>query len=236
MVINPITMPLESLKSSYRPFLDHPNAILVVTGLRTSPHIDEFVQSLLNISSNVLYIDPSRALYSLQAFKSDPSSLKSIDTYQYGSLTSGIHDLSKIMKARINEMQEKSLNRESGWIQRYTAVSIIERSLRELRVAIANAKREVDGVTSSISEMRSRIAETRAVVERDIFGSSEGQESVTKALSKGKRDLTPAIDSLKWWKLFWRVDEVGEIVASMTEKTWCKDLEQNVNLLSVFSK
>lgn len=214
VVVNPVTTPLSSLDTS---FLDHPNAILVIVGIR-SPETDSVVRSLFADKPTVLYIDPFRALASIQAFKSDPSSLKSIDTYQYGSTVSGINDLSKVLLQRTNNLES---------LKRITATSLLQRSLNASRVAIHDAKIETNRLCDCISHLKARIEDTKSRVQRDTLGTGE-KDDVKYALDKAKAELALVLENLKWWTLLWRVDEVGEVIGSAVDRAWCKELEQRV--------
>lgn len=215
IVVNPITTPLLSLD----PFiLDHPNAILVIVGIR-SPETDSVVKSLFTEGLTVLYIDPSRALTSLQTFKANTSSLESIDAYQYGTLVSGINELSKVLLERTHKLKD---------VQRFTGISLLCRSLDASRVAIHDADIETDRLYDSVSRLKARVEDTKARVHMETLRAS-GKDDVRLALEKAKTELTLVLDNLKWWSLLWRVDEVGEIVGSAVDRVWCKELEQQVH-------
>lgn len=220
--MNPVTTPLTSLTSAHRSILSHPNSILVIAGVQT-PEIDSFVKSLF-VEPKVLYIDPGNALRSLQAFKADPSSLKSIDTYQYGSIVSGINELTKVIKTRLEAV---------GDIQRSTAISILERSLDASRAALEGAKLDTDQICDTISHLKTRIEDAKARVEGDVLRTA-GKDDVTEALERARREVLLVMDDLKWWKLLWRVDDIGEIVGSAVDRAWCKGLEQRVILSFYF--
>jgi hypothetical protein len=38
------------------------------------------------------------------------------------------------------------------------------------------------------------------------------------------------MDELSWWRVMWRVDEIGVMVCSALKGAWCKDLERNVRI------
>jgi hypothetical protein len=217
LVVNPITTPLTSLTSAHRLILSHPNSILVITGVQT-PEIDSFVKSVF-VEPEVLYINPGHALKSLQVFRVDPSSLKSIDAYQYGSIVSGIHELTKVIKTRFEAVED---------IQKSTAISILERALIASRAAIQAAKLDTDRICDTISHLKTRIEDAKARVEGDVLRTA-GRDDIMDALEKAKREVQLVLDDLKWWKLLWRVDDVGEIAGSAVDRAWCKGLEHQVN-------
>jgi hypothetical protein len=245
IVVNPVTMSLSSLLRSHQRIFEHPNAILIISGVRTS-QVDRFTQTLLDSqlkltkkTPTVLYMDPSRALSSLQTYKADSSSLSSIVTYQNGSLISGVNDLSKAIRSRLDEIKSITGSMSSFAVRSYTAMSILQRSLHASRDVLHDAERETEQLRQSISELMFRIQELRAKSSKEILGSFDGldvvgattKDDVSQALDKAKRDMKIVMDSLKWWNLFWRVDEITDIVCNAVDKAWCKDLEQKVGAL-----
>ncbi|EGO00104.1 hypothetical protein SERLA73DRAFT_180535, partial [Serpula lacrymans var. lacrymans S7.3] len=100
--------------------------------------------------------------------------------------------------------------------------------------SIEAERRDINAVCQGISELRAQVEEIRAKAEVEVLGSSEvqgdGEDSVKKAMTEGGKEMKLLLDSLTWWKMIWKVDEVGSLVGSAVNKAWCRDLKDQVGL------
>lgn len=74
--------------------------------------------------------------------------------------------------------------------------------------------------------------EVKARAGWEVFGLTydNGENEILKAVSKSRKDIKTAMDCLTWWKLLWKVDDVGDIMTTAIDRAWCKDLEHKVCL------
>lgn len=235
IVCNPISTPLRSLLSSTRsPLpLSHRNAILVITSTQPSPEAAERIKSLLPHDIPTLFIDPSRALGALRTLSSSPSSPTAVQSYQDNFAGSRISSLTEAVSNTLAaESQDVPPSAVISALHRRTAQSLIQDALDACRSALTRAEREVDKVCAENSSMRDRAEELKVRVAREVFGmanegADEGDE-IQKAVKKSSREIRAVMDRLTWWRLLWKVDDVGDIIATAVDRAWCKDLERKV--------
>ncbi|KAF9645282.1 hypothetical protein BDM02DRAFT_606319 [Thelephora ganbajun] len=256
VVLNPImTSPTTILQSPlYRTALDHPHAILTIIGIET-PETQAYVQSLFASYSprsehgsgrveegnetkwtripKVVYVNPLQALESLQTLKQNPTSLQAIGNYQYGKLSSRISDFDSAVHRNLTEAKA-TLERDASF-HVFTTVALLHRSLSFARRSLDAGSHEVDNLTCAISELLGETEKARVCLHPDVLGVWDdvpgkeiGTDEVRKALIKSREDIKRALDTLKWWKLLWRVDDVQEIVNMAIQRQWCRDLERTL--------
>jgi len=262
VVLNPIIMtPTAALQSPlYRTVFDHPHAILVIVGTET-PETRSYVQSLFTPHSsrsergsgqteeraetiwtklpNVVYVDPSQALESLYAFKKNPTSLQAIGNYQHGKLSSRISDFDSAVSENLTEAKT-TLGKDVS-VRGFTAAALLHRSLNLARRSLDDSLHEVEDLARSIGELLGEIEKAKICLHPDVLGvwvgvpgKETGMDEVKKAMAKSKEDVKRTLDTLRWWKLLWRVDDVQECVNAAIQQQWCKDLERTVCLPPFF--
>ena len=256
VVLNPITTnPAAALQSPlYRTVLNHPHAILAITGIETS-ETRSYVQSLLasHLSwserssgqaedgvktvwtkiPTVIYVNPSQALESLCTLKNNPTSVQAIENYQNGKLSSRISDFGSAIREHLTEA-EATLGKDAP-PHAFTAIVLLHRSLNLARRTLDDSSREVDDLARGISELLGETETAKVCLRPDVLGVWDGApekktrvDEVKKAMTKSREDVKRTLDTLRWWKLLWRVDDVQEIVNGAIQRQWCKDLERTV--------
>ena len=238
----------------YRTVLNHPHAILAITGIET-PETRSFVQTLLASHSSwsdrgsgqaedgtdivwtkfpkVIYVNPSQALESLYTLKENPTSLQAIGNYQHGKLSSRISDFDSAIREHLTEAG--AILGKSAPPHAFTAIVLLHRSLNLARRTLDHSSREVDDLTRAIGELLGETETAKICLRPDVLGvwdgvpgKETGTDEVKKAMTKSKEDVKRALDALKWWKLLWRADDVQDIVNVAIQRQWCKDLERTV--------
>jgi hypothetical protein len=185
----------------------------------------------------LLFIDPSRAVQALLAFKSNSSSVAAVQRYQDDFLGSRIATLTDTLKEILSSINDSQSTNNIFTLRTQTALTLIRRALLACDVSLARTKAAIDTVSADISELNGKVEEARARVQGEVLGlswqhdasgSTHGRGEVTVALKTTERDIRVVMDRLKWWRMVWQVDEVGGIVGGVVEKAWCKELEEKV--------
>ena len=170
------------------------------------------------LGARVLFADPNLALEALKYLRSDPKASRKILEYKSGFVDSNVsavsHAISEVMKERASV---------SG-LRAHTALALVELSLKACEDSLKRGQWDMDVVCARVSELRAKVEEAKARVKNDILG----QDEVAKALKQAGKEMKIIMDDLTWWKMLWRVDEIGQIVGSAVRRVWCKELEEKV--------
>ena len=256
VVFNPIMMsPTDVLQSPlYRTVLSHPHAILVIIGTET-PEARSCVRSLFASHSSrsehgskqvegeaetiwtkppkVICVNPSQALESLYTLKENPTSLQAIGNYQHGKISSRISDFDSAVRENLAEAQA-TLGKGVP-LHAFTAAALLHQSLNLARRALDGSLREVDDLACGVSDILGETETTKVSLRPEVLciwdgvtGKETEMDEVKKAMIKSKEDVERALDTLGWWKLLWRVDDVQEIVNAAIQRQWCRGLERSV--------
>lgn len=169
--------------------------------------------SNLSQSSDVLVSDVSRAEKGLQAIR---TSISQAQTYEYEWLASGLPQI----RARFEALQQ-SLSQPMS-----PPVANLVKSI------LASATKSLDDLENSsvvVNPALSLATQTNLLGAIDEFSRaahSELQSGLASAWSS--RNWR----KLSWYKLFWRVDDVGLIVADLVNNAWLPKTERAVYELS----
>ena len=252
VVFNPIMMnPATVLQSPlYRIVLNRPHAILAVIGIET-PETRSYVESLFASLSGrdsgqpedgaetiwtklptVIHVNPSQALESLYTLKNS-TSLQAIESYQHGKLTSRMSDFDSAVREHLTEAQA-TLGKDVP-PRAFTAVALLHQSLDLARRTLDDSLREVDDLACGIGRLLGETETAKVCLRPDVLGiwdgvtgKDTGMDEVKKAMTKSKEEVKGTLDTLGWWKLLWRVDDVQETVNAAIQRQWCRDLERSV--------
>lgn len=240
LVFNPLTTPLSSVVK-YTVLFRNPNAIVLLTSIPTSPTIAQHLhlhlseagarppqghesKAIYPLGARVLFVDPNLALEALDSLRSDPKAARNIMEYKTYFLNSNVsavnHAISEILKERATITK----------LRAQTALTIIELALKACRESCKRAQWDIDVVCARVSELRARVEEAKARVKGDVLG-RDGMSEVEAALKRASKEMKSVMDDLTWWKMLWKVDEIGEIVGNAVRRVWCKDLEEKVGFL-----
>lgn len=230
LVVNPIVTPIPTLLNAMLP-TSNPNLIIIITSTSPVPEISNHIQSYLGVS-RVLLIDPSLALGALDILNSDSRSALAVQRYQddfVGSRISTLTDtLGDILSAKVDAEPAPVAFRIN------TVLAHIRGALDACAANLKHAKNEINTVLAEVSKLEKDMEKFRVTVHGDVFGVESGNKTevavddgeVGRALKTSEKEIRTAMDSMTWWKLLWRVDEVFQLVGGTTQRVWCRGLEK----------
>lgn len=235
ILINPLTTPIKAILDTPLP---SNGLVLLSSSSLTQSKLSEIIHheqaihhSRLHLSTpNVVSVSPHKAVEAIRAIQANPTSLSAIQKYQDGFVDSGMSKVTNVLK---NKLQSSSTNR--GEIRQKNALFHLMDVLNRSSANIEDLRAELDKAFVDASVLKERIEEMRAQVEASVLGKLPDEPSseckhgdVEDAITRAERDMRPVMDSLTWWRIIWRVDEISSIVASATTRTWCRNLEKKV--------
>ncbi len=223
IICNPITYPLSALLSDPTLPLNHGNAILVLTSSPTSSEeFSEYTSKQFPPSLTVLFADPARAVRATQMISSNPGSAAAVQQYQDGFTGSRLSDLTLAITKKLAVPSGNVMD-----IHTFTARELTKCALIAANLTLKEARREVDEVTVKTIELQDAVAVLDARLRPEILGADAASE-VSLAMDISKRQVQPVMSRLTWWRLVWRVDDVGETVGAAVDQAWCRQLENKV--------
>lgn len=156
--------------------------------------------------SKYFFLSPSQALSALAVVR-DSSDSAAIQQYQTAFLASRMPTLTQALHAILASMQNPSVLRNR------TALAQIRGALAACRVAIQDARTELDRVATGVSNLNALIEEERVKVQRDVFGSAE-DHAVDRALVDATKMMKMKIDHMYWRRTIWTIDELSTYLAA----------------------
>lgn len=239
LLINTITTPLSSLLN-YGPILKNPNAIVLLTPHPTSHKLAQHIRALLAKAgaeppegpeseathpggAKVLFVDPEPTLQALEVLRVDLKDPQKFEQYRQCLTNSNILSI----KTAIDKLLEKSY-REVLSLRMQTTKTLIRCALEASKDSIKQAEWDMDVLCSRVSELRGEVEEAKARVHGEVLGTNKSDE-VQKAMREAEKEMKTVMDDLTWWKMVWRVDEIGQIVGNAVQRAWCKELEHKVH-------
>jgi len=175
---------------------------------------------------HILFVDPRQALGAVTALQANPTSPSAIDRYQRDTLGSRISTIA----VAIDEILCPKNQSETPLpdLRQETALSQVHGSLSESFRSAGAAKKNLDRVASKIGDLLSGVQKIRESTRRDILGKPGEDNKIEKALSLGTKEMNTLLGSLSFWKMVWRVDEIGALVSVAVQGQWCRGLEIQV--------
>lgn len=179
---------------------------------------------------HILFVDPRQALGAVTALQASPSSPSTIDRYQRDTLGSRISTIT----AAINEiLSTKNLSQTPLLdLRQETALSQVHSSLSASFRSVEATKKDIDVVARKIDDLSSEVERIRENTTHDILGKPGEDNKIEKALSLATTEMNTLLGSLTFWKMVWRVDEIGALVFAAVQGQWCKGLENQVRSVS----
>lgn len=181
----------------------------------------------------VVFVDPARALNGLEQLSLSPGSPISVQRYQddvtgsnVASVTHAAKDIISSALGSGNTLPESS---RVVAVHAQTGRALIKNALLTCRSVLGHAEGEGDAVLAGTSSLRGQIEEAKAKVHLEVFGppGKDGDE-IAKAVGHARKSVKVTTDALQWYKLFWRVDDIREVVTAAVDRAWCRDLERKV--------
>lgn len=242
ILCNPMTAPLSTtLSPSATPTLPLSREDTILALLSSSPshpatsiHGPQFTTLAGYDTLRITFVDPQRALHGLETLASGASSPMSVQRYQDDMSGSNIASVTHSVKDILSSVSASEGNvppsARVAAIHAQTGRVLIQDVLAACRGVLAKAGSEADAVLTGTSTLRSQMEEAKAKVHLEVFGSeSTGGDEIAKAVAHAKAAVEVTMDALPWYKLFWRVDDVREVVTAAVERAWCRDLERKVS-------
>ncbi|KAI0358684.1 hypothetical protein OH77DRAFT_1449298 [Trametes cingulata] len=181
----------------------------------------------------VVFVDPTRALHGLEQLGYAPATPLSVQRYQddvTGSNVAGItHAVKDIISQAVGSSTTVPESAKVVAMHTQTGRALVKEVLLNCRNVLRHAELEADTVLTGTSTLRGQMEEAKAKVHLDVFGASgnDGDE-IAKAVGHARRSVKVTMDSLQWYKLFWRVDDIREVVTAAVDRAWCRDLERKL--------
>lgn len=230
LLCDPVVTPLSNLVIRARHLLNKPNTILILTsGSISDPHRQFVSRTLSNMGcqpGHILFVDPRQALDAVTALQVNPTSPSTIDRYQRGTLGSRISTIT----VAINEiLRPKNLSETPLLdLRQETAFSQVHGSLSASFQSVEAIKKDIDRVASKVNDLSSKVERVRENTRHDILGKPGEDDKIEKALFLGTKEMNTLLGSLTFWRMVWRVDEIGALVSTAVQGQWCKGLENQV--------
>ncbi|KAH9839298.1 uncharacterized protein C8Q71DRAFT_748879 [Rhodofomes roseus] len=226
IVCNPASTPLHTVLSAASEAalpLTHPNAVLVLTSTSGDERLVERLRAAFGHDLTILFVDPARALQGLRALSSSPSSPSAVQRYQDDFAGSNVPKLTQAISQTIPQLGSPAKAIEV--VHAETARAVTQDALSACNAELGRAQDEVNVVCDGISSLRARMEEIRVRTPREVLGGTEGGNEVQRAVDQSRKDVKTVLDRLTWWKLLWKVDDVGDTVTDAVNRAWCRDLE-----------
>lgn len=226
LVTSPLTSPL-SLE--FQTLLSKPGSFLVIDYPIHDQLIMKYTMSRLTqhfstISEiKMLQVYPSRALSALDVFRKGSNSVDAVQTFQNDFIGSGLTSLSQSITRAL------SSDRECQKAQH--AQFILSGALDACRVAAQLNLRDIAAVQQFIDDLRSQISDAQTTSIQEILGGNNAPE-VGDSIARSRREMQMVMDAIPWWKLPFRVDDIGGVLIHAAERVWCRDLHAKASAKS----
>ncbi|KAH9935690.1 uncharacterized protein B0H18DRAFT_1207244 [Fomitopsis serialis] len=224
-VCNPASTPVHTVLSGSETVLPltHPNAVLVLTSTSGDERLAERLRDSFGHELTVLFVDPARALQGLRTLSASPSSSSAVQKYQDDFAGSNVPHLTQAILQTIPQLGAPAKVLEVVHVE--TARAVVQDVLSACDSELGRAQGEVNVVCDGISSLRAQMEEVRVRIPREVLGGDEDGNEVQRAVDQSRKDTKVVLERLTWWKLLWKVDDVGDIVMDAVNRAWRRDLE-----------
>lgn len=109
------------------------------------------------------------------------------------------------------------------------AVFVSQAATRECELAAAAARTELDALRRDADALQLAIDQEKLALTERVLG-KDGDEAGTVAtqVKKAEEGVASAMDGLRWWQVPLNVDDLGYIVKSAVNSSWCAELEKRL--------
>ncbi|KAI0633523.1 hypothetical protein C8Q77DRAFT_1195377 [Trametes polyzona] len=195
-----------------------------------TPHVKALA---LHANLRIVYVDPARALQGLAHLGQSPASPLSVQRYQddvTGSNVSSVtHAVKDIISGALGDSSTLPESSRVVAVHTQTGRALVKDALLVCRTVLRHEELEADNVLTGTSTLRGQMEEARAKVQREVFGAPEKDgDEIAKAVGQARKSVKVTMDALQWYKLFWRVDDIREVVTAAVDRAWCRDLERKL--------
>ena len=229
LLCDPLTTSVPTLCAKSQHLLNRQNTILVFTSVAPFEHrrrlLSKELAELGCKPGHILFLDPTRALDAITLLQTDSSLPFAIERYQKDSLNSQISTLG----VAINELFGTRASTESSLLALQTRTvlmqlqSALDASFRSVQCAAERLAR----MDAGVAKLRSQVAGIKESEGSEALGAGEN-DVVRSVLAQGIKRMQAMLQSLSFWRMLWRVDDVGPLVSAPVRMEWCKELEHSV--------
>jgi hypothetical protein len=178
----------------------------------------------------VLYLDPVRARRALDSLQRSFRSAEAVAHFQSEYAASGLSSLTEAIQS-VFESLDTTSESPAVILRKQRVLSRLRGALSVAEETMSIALNVVDRKKKAVSDLDASVKRARVTAQSEILG-TRSNDIVEIALAKAKEDMKEVMDALTWWKLLWRADEIGLILAAALERHWCKALEERVSTRS----
>lgn len=239
LLCNPTTTPLSSvLPASTNPPLPVSRKHTIVAIASPSPthpttaaQVPRIQALALNKGLRVVFVDPIRALHGLEQLAGAPSSPVAVQRYQDDVIGSNVSSVTHAVKDVIASAGGNSATPPGSpdvvAVHVQTGRAVIQDALLTCRYMLRHTELEADAVLTGTSSLRGQVEEAKARVRLEVFGTPDKNgDEIAKAVGQARKSVELTMGALQWYKLFWRVDDIREVVTAAVDRAWCRDLER----------
>ncbi|KAI8993898.1 hypothetical protein BD414DRAFT_436199 [Trametes punicea] len=241
ILCNPATTPLPSiLPVSTEPPLPVSRQYTILAVSVSSPTQSTAAGQASHVKSlaarddlRVVFVDPARALRGLEQLGYGPASPLSVQRYQDditgSNIASVTHAIKEILSGAVGGGVNESESSRAIMVHTQTGQALIRDALMTCRTVLRRVELEANAVLTGTSTLRGQMEEAKARVHLEVFGSPENNgDEIAKAVGQARKSVQVTMDSLQWYQLFWRVDDIREVMTAAVDRAWCRDLERKL--------
>lgn len=242
ILCNPVSTPLPSiLPTSTNPALPIPRGNTILAILSPSPahpstsaHGSELQTLAAQDTLRLVFVDPTRAIHGLDMLDNSVASPTAVQRYQDDFSGSNVSAVTRTVKEILSEgtssSDKASQSARVAAVHAQTGKVLIQDALATCRAVLRKAELGADAVLTGTSTLRQQIEEAKAKVHLEVFGTEDKDgDDIAKAVAQARKNVKATMDALQWYNLFWRVDDVREVVTAAVDRAWCRDLERKVS-------
>lgn len=202
----------------------------------------------VSLVDRILLVDPVRAHQALQALHSSPSNPSNIQRYQDDTVGSGISAVMRALTSRLSSSTYTPASEVVAQTRTAKASALLDASLVTVGGALTHAESQLRLASQTVRILRGAVAEARARVEISVYGHGMervgGNEAalsghvaneftshanvVKEAMNGAEVVVKQVTDTLNWWRVLWRADEVGWMVKQAVRCAWVGEVERVV--------
>ncbi|KAL4078386.1 hypothetical protein V8B97DRAFT_1865865 [Scleroderma yunnanense] len=231
LLCDPLTTPIPMLSAKAKHLLNRPNTLLVFTSVTPFEHrrslLSKELADLGCVPGRILFVDPTQALDAIALLQADSTFPYAIERFQKDSLGSQISAIG----SAISELFGTRASTDTSLLtlQTRSALIQIQSSLDASFQSVHCAAEGLARVDTGVTKLRSQVMGIKEGAEREVLGAGE-HDAVRLALVQGTKRMQTMLESLSFWKMLWRVDEIGSLVSTSFRGEWCKELEHSLIL------
>ncbi len=122
-------------------------------------------------------------------------------------------------------------------LRKETSQALISQILRNSRELLRSSQKEEQEARCAVSSLHESYLEKREGALKEVLGSKGAEKTlVAEAINNAGKDVKPALDSLKWWRLPIIVDDITQVVSSAAEKAYTNQFKNKVRIRFIFSR